>query len=290
MAKASTVTRRRRGPAFATSPAVLWFLLFMIAPMVVLFLVSLGHRGPGGGYIPGFTLDNYTELRSRIVPVVNTFKYSLLGSTITLLLAYPLAYYLAVKAGRKKIFLLALIIVPFWTSMLIRTYAWTFLLGSHGLPEVLSVLDVTDNLRLLNTPFAIVLGIVYNYLPLMLLPIYVSLENLDPALRMASKDLGADRWHTFRQITLPLSAAGVLSGYLLVFIPVMGEYLIPVLLGGGRSYFLGNALADLFLQSRNWPLGAALAGSFILMMGVVVVGYGWLSRRLSGPIGSGAVL
>jgi spermidine/putrescine transport system permease protein len=212
---------------------------------------------------------------------LNTLKFSVIGTAFTLLFAYPLAYYLAVKAGHKKIILLALIIVPFWTSMLIRTYAWTFLLGSNGVPAVLAEWGLPE-LRLLNTPFAIVLGIVYNYLPLMLLPIYVSLERLDPSLRAASKDLGATRWGTFRQVTLPLSAPGLLGGCLLVLIPVMGEYLIPVLLGGGRSYFLGNALADLFLQSRNWPLGAALAAAFIALMTVILLFYGWFSRRVSG--------
>lgn len=271
---------RTRGSALATAPAVAWFLIFMIAPMAVLFAVSVGHRGVGGGYEGGFTLGNYADLSSRLVPILNTLKFSVLGTAVTLLLAFPLAYYLAVKAGRKKIILLALIIVPFWTSMLIRTYAWTFLLGSNGVPAVLAEWGIAD-LRLLNTPFAIVLGIVYNYLPLMLLPIYVSLERLDPSLRSASKDLGATRWGTFRQVTLPLAAPGVLGGCLLVLIPVMGEYLIPVLLGGGRSYFLGNALADLFLQSRNWPLGAALAGAFILLMTAILLLYGWFSRRVS---------
>lgn len=280
---------RNRGSAAATAPAVVWFLLFMLAPMAVLFVVSFGLRGPGGGYAPGFTLDNYAEIGSRLVPIWNTVKFSVLGTAITLLLAYPLAYYLAVKAGRKKVILLALIIVPFWTSMLIRTYAWTFLLGSNGVPDVLAEWGIVEDLRLLNTPFAIVVGIVYNYLPMMLLPIYVSLERLDPSLRAASKDLGAARFATFRQITLPLSAPGVLGGCLLVLIPVMGEYLIPVLLGGGRSYFLGNALADLFLQSRNWPLGAALAGAFILVMAGVLLFYGWFARKVAGPVQSGGM-
>src|SRR5699024_3069502 len=157
----------------------------------------------------GFTLDNYLELGNRLAPIWNTLKFSLLGTAVTLLVAYPLAYYIAVKAGRRKLVLLALVIVPFWTSMLIRTYAWTCLLGSNGLPAVLREWGLVDDLRLLNTPFAIVLGIVYNYLPLMLLPIYVALERLDASLRAASKDLGAGRVATFRQITLPLSAPGV---------------------------------------------------------------------------------
>jgi spermidine/putrescine transport system permease protein len=276
-----------RASTLSTAPAVGWFLVFMIAPLTVLFVVSLGVRGPDGGYDGGFTLDNYTELGNRLAPITNTLKYSVLGTAITLLVAYPLAYYLAIKAGRRKVILLALIIVPFWTSMLIRTYAWTFLLGSNGLPRVLADLGLVDDLRLLNTPYAILLGIVYNYLPLMLLPIYVALERLDPSLRAASKDLGAGRLATFRQITLPLSAPGVVAGCLLVLIPVMGEYLIPVLLGGGRSYFLGNALADLFLQSRDWPLGAAMAGAFILLMTAILLVGAVVTRRVSGAPTSG---
>jgi spermidine/putrescine transport system permease protein len=127
----------------------------------------------------------------------------------------------------------------------------------------------------------VLLGITYNYLPLMALPIYVSLERLDKALLEASKDLGADRVRTFVQVTLPLSAPGVISGCLLVFIPVMGEYLIPVLLGGGKTYFLGNALADLFLQSRNWPFGSAIGTAFVAIMLVVVGLYIWLTGRLA---------
>jgi spermidine/putrescine transport system permease protein len=144
--------------------------------------------------------------------------------------------------------------------------------------------------RLLNTPFAIYVGIVYNYLPLMLLPIYVALERIDPALLTASKDLGAGPIRSFLQITLPLSLPGVASGVLLVLIPVMGEYLIPTLLGGGRTYFLGNALADLFLQSRNWPVGAALAATFVLGMALVLGLYTWLSARFLGPRRSEGIL
>ena len=126
---------------------------------------------------------------------------------------------------------------------------------------------------LLNTPFAVLLGIVYNYLPLMVFPLYVSLERLDKRLLEASKDLGAGRWATFRQVTLPLSSAGLLSGVILVFIPIMGEYIIPALLGGGKVFFIGNALVDLFLQSRNWPFGSAAAIVLIVVILVAVTAY-----------------
>ncbi|HSK89912.1 MAG TPA: ABC transporter permease [Euzebyales bacterium] len=272
------------------APAALWFTLFLIAPLTVMLVVSFGERAPNGGYQPALTLAQYQELPTRLVPLVNTLRMGALGTVLCLLVAYPLAYYLATRAGSRRTLLLALIVIPLWTSFLIRTYAWMFLLGSSGLPRVFAALGVLEQVRLLNTPFAVLLGIVYNYLPLMALPIYVSLERLDDSLRQASKDLGAGPAGTFLQVTLPLSAPGVISGCLLVFIPVTGEYLIPVLLGGGQTYFLGNALADLFLQSRNWPFGAALATAFVALMALVIALYTYATRRLTGPQGEASLL
>ena len=274
--------RRRGGAArLLLVPAGLWYAVFLVAPLVVLAVISLGVRSPNGGYQPALTLDQYASLATRFTPFVNTIVLAFGGTVLCLVAGYPLAYVLATRAGSWKTVLMALIVIPLWTSFLIRTYAWMFILGSNGLPRVLDVFGI--DVQLLNTPFAVLLGIVYNYLPLMALPIYVSLERLDRSLIEASRDLGASQVATFRQITLPLSAPGIISGCLLVFIPVMGEYLIPVLLGGGKTYFLGNALADLFLQSRNWPFGAALGTAFVAFMLVIVGLYFWLARRLTAP-------
>ena len=272
-------TTRRPGARWLLLPSGVWYLLFLIAPLVVLAIISLGERSPNGGYDPALTLEQYASLASRFTPFINTIGLAFAGTAMCLLAGYPLAYVLATRAGSWKTVLMALIVIPLWTSFLIRTYAWMFILGSNGVPKVLEIFGM--DVQLLNTPFAVLLGIVYNYLPLMALPIYVSLERMDRSLMEASRDLGASPMATFRQITLPLSAPGVISGCLLVFIPVMGEYLIPVLLGGGKTYFLGNALADLFLQSRHWPFGAALATAFVLFMLAVVGLYAWLARRLT---------
>jgi len=269
-------------------PAALWYLVFLIAPLVVLAIISLGERATNGGYEPALTLDQYASLATRFTPFTNTIVLAFGGTVMCLLAGYPLAYVLATRAGSWKTVLMALIVIPLWTSFLIRTYAWMFILGSNGVPRLLESVGI--DVQLLNTPFAVLLGIVYNYLPLMALPIYVSLERLDRSFLEASRDLGAGQVATFRQITLPLSAPGVISGCLLVFLPVMGEYLIPVLLGGGKTYFLGNALADLFLQSRNWPFGSALATAFVLFVLVVVGLYTWLARRLTAPGREGGVL
>jgi len=271
----------RRGPAILLAlPSAVWYLLFLIAPLVVLVVMSVGDRSPNGGYAPAMTLQQYAALPTRFTPLVNTLGLAALNTAICAVVAFPIAYTLALKVrGTWKLVLVALVIVPFWTSFLIRTYAWMTLLGGNGIPRILSWVGV-DDVQLLNTPFAVSLGIVYNYLPLMVLPIYVSLERLDRSYLEASRDLGAGPMATIRQIVLPLAAPGILSGIVLVFIPVMGEYLIPILLGGGKTYFLGNALADLFLQSRNWPFGSALATAFVAGMIVLVAAYLALSRRL----------
>ncbi len=270
-------------------PAGAWYSIFLLAPLVTLAVVSFGIRSPNGGYEPALTVEQYLSLPSRFTPLINTIGLGFLGTVGCFLVAYPLAYGVASRGGSWKSVLMALIVVPMWTSFLIRTYAWMFLLGSNGIPHVLENLGF-GHVQLLNTPFAVLLGIVYNYLPLMALPIYVSIERIDRSLLEASRDLGAGSLATFRSVTLPLSAPGIISGCLLVFIPVMGEYLIPVLLGGGKTYFLGNALADLFLQSRNWPFGSAIATTFVIAMLIVVAGYAWATRRLSSPGREGSLL
>ncbi|MBA3235363.1 MAG: ABC transporter permease [Chloroflexi bacterium] len=272
--------RRRVGAALLVVPTALWYVGFLLAPLVVLVVMSVGERSPNGGYAPALTLEQYANLTSRITPLTNTLGLAALNTVICALVAFPVAYTLALKVrGHWKLILVALVIVPFWTSFLIRTYAWMTLLGTNGIPRILDWIGFGD-IQLLNTPFAVSLGIVYNYLPLMVLPIYVSLDRLDRSFMEASRDLGAGPIATIRQIVLPLAAPGILSGIVLVFIPVMGEYLIPILLGGGKTYFLGNALADLFLQSRNWPFGSALAVVFVIGMIVLVAAYLALSRRL----------
>lgn len=273
-------SRRRGAAALLVLPTALWYVGFLIAPLVVLLVMSFGERSPNGGYAPALTLEQYGNLTTRLTPLTNTLGLAALNTVICLLVAFPVAYTLALKVrGSWKLILVALVVVPFWTSFLIRTYAWMTLLGNNGVPQVLAWLGFGD-IQLLNTPFAVSLGIVYNYLPLMVLPIYVSLDRLDRSLMEASRDLGAGPVATIRQVVLPLAAPGILSGIVLVFIPIMGEYLIPILLGGGKTYFLGNALADLFLQSRNWPFGSALASIFVVGMVVLVAGYLALSRRL----------
>ncbi|PTM94131.1 ABC transporter permease [Mycoplana dimorpha] len=264
------------------APATAWLIAMLVLPLVVVVVFSFGERGAAGGYVPAFTFDNYFNLGARWAAFRNTLTLAPLGTVLCLLIAYPLAYFLAQKADpRWRTALLILVIVPFWTSILIRSYAWIQILGGNGLPRLIGELGF-DRPRFINTPFAVMVGIVYGYLPLMVFPIYVALEKLDRRLLEASSDLGSPPWRTFLQVTLPLSLAGVATGSMLVFILLMGEFLIPQLLGGGKVFFVGNALVDLFLQSRNWPFGAAMAATLVLVMLVTVSLYLRSLRRLSG--------
>jgi spermidine/putrescine transport system permease protein len=259
--------------ALLLAPAVFWLVALLVLPLVVVLVFSFGERGPAGGYTPAFTLAQYANLPARWTAFVNTMTLAPAGTLVTLLVAYPLAYWLALRVDpRWKLFLLVLVILPFWTSLLIRTYAWIFILGGRGLPALLSWFGLPP-VRLINTPFAVLVGIVYGYLPLMVFPIFVGLERLDRRLLEASADLGAGPAGTFLQVTLPLSLPGVATGSMLVFILLMGEFLIPALLGGGKVFFIGNALVDLFLQSRNWPFGSAVAVALVAVMLVTVTLY-----------------
>jgi spermidine/putrescine transport system permease protein len=263
------------------APSSIWFLVMLVMPLVVVTIFSFGERAPAGGYAASFTFEQYSNLPARLKAFQNTLILAPLGTVLTLLVSYPLAYFLAVKASsRWKLILLVLVIVPFWTSLLIRTYAWIFILGGKGIPMLLELIGI-EGVRLINTPTAVVIGIVYIYLPLMVFPIFVSLERLDKRLLEASNDLGGSPFRTFLQITLPLSIPGVATGCMLVFILLMGEFLIPAFLGGGKVFFIGNALVDLFLQSRNWPFGSAVATTLVIIMLVVVSIYMRLMMRAS---------
>ena len=255
------------------APAGLWFLAMLVLPLAVVLVFSFGERGQAGGYVPAFTFAQYLNLPARWKAFENTLTLAPIGTVIVLLIAYPLAYFLALHANPKwRTLLLILVIVPFWTSILIRSYAWIFILGGRGVPALLDWIGL-HNLRLINTPFAVLVGIVYGYLPLMVFPIFVSLERLDKRLLEASADLGSPPWRSFLQITLPLSLPGMATGCMLVFILLMGEFLIPAMLGGGKVFFVGNALVDLFLQSRNWAFGSAVAVALVVVMLITVTIY-----------------
>jgi spermidine/putrescine transport system permease protein len=270
--------RTRRRPSFVALlalPAAAWYVVMLVAPLITAVVISAGERGVQGGFVPQFTFSAYAALLDPLyAPVLRTTFILAVGGTLgCFLAAYPLAYLLATRGGRRRTLGLILVVIPFWTSFLIRTYAWVTILSPTGLLNGgLGALGLPPA-DLLNGPVAVYIGIVYNYLPLMVFPIYVALERLDPALVEASKDLGASRWATFRQVTWPLTLPGVATGILLVFVPLTGEWVIPSILGGGKSYYLGTFMANQVTDSRNWPLGSAAAVLLIAVMLVVVAVY-----------------
>ena len=260
-------------------PMTLWYVLLLVAPLAIVVIFSFGVRAKNGGYAPAFTFDNYASLLHRPEPFINSLVMAFGGTIGCLLVGLPLAYFLATRAGSRKNLFILLLVIPFWTSFLIRTYAWLLIFNPDtGLGGILSAIAGRD-IKIRGTDFAVLVGLVYGYLPLMVFPLYVTLERLDRTLLEASKDLGAGRWATFRQITLPIALPGLITGSILVFIPMMGEYVIPAILGYGRNYMMGNALVSSFLEARNWPEGSARAVGLIAVMMITVTFYLWFVNR-----------
>jgi spermidine/putrescine transport system permease protein len=263
-------------------PAGLWYLVLLLAPLVIVTVFSFGNRARNGGYEAAFTLDNYTRLLSqpqRMEPFFTSLWMAVAGTIGCLLVGLPLAYFIATRARRRKGLLILLLVIPFWTSFLIRTYSWLIILGKENLGGFIGAIVGDPDFRILGNPPAVLLGLIYGYLPLMVFPLYVTLERMDRTLVEASKDLGAARWATFRQITLPIALPGLITGSILVFIPMTGEYVIPAILGYGRTFLMGNALVDAFIQTRNWPFGSAMAVLLIIVMLVVITVYVWFVNR-----------
>lgn len=253
-------------------PGTLFLGLFFVAPMLLMFAYGFMKRGIYGGVEAGFTLEHYRRFAEPLYLAIlgRTFAYSLLATTLCLLLGYPVAYAIA-RAERYKSALMFLVILPFWTSFLVRTFAMIFLMRDSGLinAALLGLGLVDEPLQLLYTPFAVVTGLVYGFLPFMVLPIYASLEKMDWSLLEAAEVLGARPLSRFVRVTLPLSAPGVAAGCLLVFIPSLGSFLTSDLLGGAKLMMIGNLIQNQFTGARNWPFGSAAS---FAMMAVVLVG------------------
>jgi len=255
------------------APPALWLGVFFLVPLLVIFVYSFFQRGDYGEIIYAFTLDNYLRATAPLYAgtLIASVRIALIATVLCLILGYPLAWYIARQTPSLKKILLALLIIPFWTNFLVRTYAWIFILRTEGLLNntLLSLGIIDAPLEILFTQTAVIIGLVYTYLPFMVLPIYVSIEKLDRALFDASRDLGATAWQSFRRVMLPLTRPGIISGSILVFVPCLGAYITPDLLGGAKSLMVGNLIQIQFLAARDWPFGAAL--SFIVMAIVLVL-------------------
>ncbi len=269
------MTRRAiAATAFLGVPG-LWVGLFFVLPMVTIVLLSF-WRVVDYEIVADFTLANYEKLiRPLYVGVFwRTIKISLLVTAISLIVGYPVAYYLARKTRRFRLTLLVLVILPLWTSYLVRTYAWMLILGTKGaVNQALQAVGLTSEpiSWLLYSDFAVTLALVHIYMPYLILPLYSVLEKLDPSLFEAAKDLGGGRWRTFLHVTLPLSLPGVATGCLFVFIPAMGSFVTPELLGGTRSILIGSIVAQQFGVAFEYPLGSAMALAIMAIILLVAV-------------------
>jgi len=286
-------TTRRRGPTgpkgrwaqriIFVGPALAYWIVFFMIPAGLVLAYSFFKRSAIGGIDYTFTFANY---RRAIEPLfLDVFLFSirtaLLTTAVALVLGYATAYFIATRPKRWRIPLLVLIVLPFWTNLLIRTYAWIVLLGNEGLiNRTLRGTGLTEgSVTLLNNEFAIVVGLLYAYLPLMILPLYAAIERLGRSPREAAADMGAGPVAGFFRVTLPLTLPGVMVGCIFVFVPSLGNFIVPDLLGGGKQIMIGNLIQSQFFQARNWPFGATLAMFVIAVTTALLLLQAWVLNR-----------
>ena len=270
----STAERRaaaseaRRGLLIA-SPAYAFLLVFFAVPLLIVGLYSFSTRNRfGEAELRDFNVDGYAKLADEVVRTiaVRSVLLAALTTVVCLVVAYPFAYFVATRSTRVRNVMLVLVMIPFWSNFLVRNYAWRVLLGNDGPVSRLTEAIGLGETRILFTPTAVVIGLVYGFLPFMILPLYASIERIDHRLVEASRDLYASGPATFRRVLLPLSMPGVVAGSILVFVPSLGAYVTPEILGGAKSTLLGSYVVTQFLGARNWPVGAALSVVMILVM------------------------
>jgi len=256
------------------SPTLFWLIVFLLIPLALIVVISFGARGSYGNVEYTFNLNNYARLFDADYASIlwDSIWIALLTTVFCLLAGYPLAYYIARTHPIRRSLLMFLVLVPFWTNFLIRIYAWMIILRGEGvLSAVMTALGLMQGPGLwlfeqvqLYTPGAVLISMVYEFIPFMILPLYTSLEKLDPSLLEAAADLGARPWRAFLRVTLPLSVPGIVAGSILVFIPAMGMFVVPDLIGGAKTVMVGNLIRNQFLTARDWPFGAA--ASMVLMV------------------------
>ena len=282
---AATTTGQGRPPGrtgwLLLAPLVLWALAFVVAPAAIMLVYSFARRGTLGGVVLGFTLEAYQSVVDPVYLqiVTRSIAYAGLTTAICLAAGYPVAYLIGRAELRWRNLLLMAVMVPFWTSFLIRTYAWVTILKSEGLLNslLLQLRLIAEPLELLYTPGAVVLGLVYTFLPFMILPIYSSVEKLDGALIEAALDLGAGPLRAFSRVIVPLTSPGIAAGVLLVFVPSLGIYAVNDILGGGRVDMIGNIIENQFKgNARNWPFGAALGTTLLVSFALI---YWFVNQR-----------
>jgi spermidine/putrescine transport system permease protein len=271
-ARTAVARRRRRAVGYLlTLPGALWLIAFFAIPMVAMFSLSLQTGSLEEGYELVWRWQTYTDALTKYdTQIVRSLVYGLIVTLATLIISYPMAYWIAFRGGRRKNLFLLLILLPFFTPFLIRTLSWQLILADNGI--VFGTLKdwglLGDTFRVLATPFAVISGMTYNFLPFMALPLYVALERLDPALLDAAYDLYSTRRQAFLHVIFPLSLPGVFAGSLLTFIPSVGDFIDAEFLGGINTTMIGTVIRDEFLKFNDFPEGAAI--SFVLMAGILI--------------------
>ena len=276
--------RGRTRDAVFLLPGLAWLVAFFAIPLAIILVVSLGSRDQFGGVLlDNLGLGNYVRaLEPDFVPTVaNSLRYATLTTILSIAIAYPIAYWISRYGGRRKVLLVVLVMLPFWTSWVIRTYAWMIILRDNGVVNgFLAAVGVVDTpIALLNTDLAVVLGMTYGFLPFAILPLYVSIDRLDPSLVAAARDLYSSGRAAFWHVTLPLTMPGVIAAALLTFIPAIGDFVTPDLLGGAETITIAKVIQTLFLSSKDWPFGAALGFLLIVATIIGVVGTLRILRR-----------
>ncbi len=276
-------TRRPEAEAWALlAPGTVWMLVFFVIPVLVMGAYSAMPRGTYGGVEPGFTLEAYARFLHPVYLTVleRTLVIAVSCTALCALTGYPVAYAIA-RSGKWRGLLLFLVVLPFWTSFLVRTFAMIFLMRDTGLINswLMAAGVIHEPIAMLYTPFAVFVGLVYGYLPFMILPVYASLEKVDPSLLEAADVLGARPAARFRRVTLPLSAPGLIAGSLLVFIPALGSFLTSDLLGGAKGLLVGNLVQNQFSTARNWPFGSAASLALMVLVLAAVLVYLRLRAR-----------
>lgn len=276
---------RRWGAVGFLAPGTLFLFAFMVVPVGLLVVYSFLQRGRFGGVEATFTLENYARLLNPLYfgIVLQSIGIAAVVTVLALAIGYPVAWVIANLPARWRTVALVAVILPFWTSFLIRTYAWILLLNNAGLVnQGLKWLGwIGEPIPMLYTTPAVSVGLLYMYLPLMILPLYASISGIDPSLREAAADLGSSPARVFRTVTLPLSLPGALTGAVFVFVPSMSNFVIPELIGGGKTVMIGNLVRDQFLSARDWPFGATLALVVTAFLVALILLQSWISRRVT---------
>lgn len=264
-----------RKSKFLLTPVLLWMSLFLIIPMLIVIGISFLSRDAQGNLVFELSMEGYKTFFDPLYLGIywDTLVLSLLTTIICLLVSYPLAYYIAGASPRIQTWGLILITIPFWINFLIRTYAWVLLLRTQGVVNSLLMWLgwIDEPIQMLYTYGAVLLGMVYNFIPFMVLPIYVALEQMDKRLLDAASDLGASKWKAFRHITLPQSKTGIMTGSVLVYVSTSGMFVVTDILGGAKSSMISNIIQSQFLGARNWPFGAALSVIFVATSLVLIL-------------------